>query len=174
VATSAADGTQQAIATVTVPQASSLTYVDPASSGWRLVKNAASTDAHLVLDLVGPSGQTGKGVALTLSTDPNVATWTQVNGGDAERVANLAFAPGTGDALVKGTAKSGVLTAGVYEKTGAAVDVGGAVASVALDPTAAVLVSGASIPVSVVKAAALDGSGSLAPISVAVGTLKAH
>jgi hypothetical protein len=174
VVTSASDAAQSATATVTVPVAQALTYEDPASTGWRLVKNAASTQAHLVLDLVGPAGTTGKGVALTLNTNPGLAGWAKVAPADTELIANLAFPVGTAPALLKGVSKNGTLVSGVFQKGGAAVDVSVPVASVALDFAGASSVSGTAVPVSVVKAEALDASGVLAPISVAVGTIKAH
>lgn len=174
VVTSSADATQSATATVDVPLAQGLTYQDPASTGWRLVKNAASTNSHLVLDLVGPSGTTGKGVALTLNTNPGVVSWAKVDPADAELVSNLAFPVGAAPALVKGVSKNGTLVTGVFQKGGAAVDVSVPVASVALDAAGAAPVSGTVVPVSVVKAEALDASGALTPISVAVGTVKAH
>jgi len=174
IATSTADSTQTATATVTVPAAQGLTYADPSSTGWRLMKNAASTDSHLVLDLVGPAATTGKGVALTLNTNPGLANWAKVAPADTELISNLAYSVSTAPSLLKGVAKNGTLITGVFQKTGAAVDESVPVVSIALDYAAAAQVSGAVVPVSVVKAEALDATGALAPISVAVGTIKAH
>ena len=55
------------------PVAKGLAYRDPAGSGWRLVKGAASTPQLLVLELLAPAGGAGRGVALTLRADPRTS-----------------------------------------------------------------------------------------------------
>jgi hypothetical protein len=175
IATSAADGTKTAMATVTVPATQGLVYVDPTGSGWRLVKNAAlSTAFHLVLDLKGPAGESGRGVSLTLEAGSDNVAWAKVNGADAELVANHAYQLGAAPQLLKGSASGGTLSAGVFQKQGAAVAVSDAVVSVALDLSAKAILTakpGVAIPLSVVKAKALPATGSLTGIEVAVGSL---
>ena len=60
-----------------------LSYADPTSSGWRLVKDAASTPTRLVLDLVGPAGTQTRGVGFNLKRGMGLAFTTFPNGGYA-------------------------------------------------------------------------------------------
>ena len=61
----------------------SLGYTDPTGSGWRLVKDAASTPTRLVLDLVGPAGTQTRGVGFNLKRGMGLAFATFANGGYA-------------------------------------------------------------------------------------------
>lgn len=60
-----------------------LSYTDPTSSGWRLVKDASSTPTRLVLDLVGPAGTQTRGVGFNLKRGAGLAFATFANGGYA-------------------------------------------------------------------------------------------
>jgi hypothetical protein len=71
-----------------------LSYTDPTSSGWRLVKDAASTPTRLVLDLVGPAGTQTRGVGFNLKRGMGLAFTTFANGG---------YAADTGVFQLKGT-----------------------------------------------------------------------
>jgi hypothetical protein len=61
----------------------SMNYVDPASTGWRLVKDASSTPTRLVLDLVGPDGTQTRGVGFNLKRGMGLAFGKFDNGGYA-------------------------------------------------------------------------------------------
>ncbi len=71
-----------------------LAYVDPTSSGWRLVKDASSTDTRLVLNLVGPAGTQTRGVGFNLKRGLGLAFAAFPNG---------AWAHDTGVYQLKGT-----------------------------------------------------------------------
>jgi hypothetical protein len=175
VATSLADASKKATATVTVPVTTGTAdYQDPAGTGWRLVKNAEqSTGNRLVLDLVGPQGQSGRGVDLTLALDATQATWAPATeDATAGFVANKAFTLGSAPHLLKGTVKGGTLSVGAYQKGAPAQEYTGALISVALTVnTSDTTPAGTVIPLSVVKAHALPATGALQAIDVAVGKL---
>ena len=72
----------------------SMTYTDPTGTGWRLVRDAASTPTRLVLDLVGPEGTQTRGVGFNLKRGMGLAFGKFDNGG---------YARDTGVFQLKGT-----------------------------------------------------------------------
>ncbi|MCP3166621.1 hypothetical protein [Myxococcus qinghaiensis] len=169
--TSVADASKTDSAVITVPVASTVAYVDPTGTGWRLVRNASQSSGNtLVLDLVGPTGQSGRGADLTLGLDAATASWSTVDG--SEYVANRGYALGDAPHLLKSGVKGRTLSVGVYQKGAPAHEYDGALLSVALAVEAlAETPAGTVVPLSVLKAHALPASGSLQAINVAVGTI---
>ncbi|RKH84082.1 hypothetical protein D7Y21_25380 [Corallococcus sp. AB045] len=170
-ATSVANPSQKDSAVITVPVAGTVKYVDPTGTGWRLVRNASLSSGNtLVLDLVGPTGQSGRGADLTLGLDADTASWSTVDG--SEYVANAGYDLGTAPQLLKSAVKGGMLSVGVYQKGAPAHAYNGALLSVALTVKAtAEMPAGTVVPLTVLKAHALPASGSLQTINVAVGTI---
>ncbi|GMT96846.1 hypothetical protein KH5H1_09650 [Corallococcus caeni] len=170
-ATSVADASKKDSAVITVPVAGTVKYVDPTGTGWRLVRNATlSTGNTLVLDLVGPAGQSGRGADLTLGLDAATASWSTVDG--SEYVANGGYDLGAAPRLLKSAVKGSTLSVGVYQKGAPAHAYNGALLSVALTVNAtAQTPAGSVVPLNVLKAHALPASGSLQVINVAVGTI---
>ncbi|MFB1481277.1 hypothetical protein [Corallococcus sp. RDP092CA] len=170
-ATSVADVSRKDSAVITVPVAGSVKYVDPTGTGWRLVRNdSLSSGNTLVLDLVGPTGQSGRGADLTLGLDAATASWSTVDG--SEYVANRGYDLGAAPQLLKSGVKGSTLRVGVYQKGAPAHAYNGALLSVALTVNAsAETPAGTVVPLSVLKAHALPASGSLQTINVAVGTI---
>ncbi|HET8714944.1 MAG TPA: hypothetical protein VFM16_03895 [Holophagaceae bacterium] len=72
--------------------ATSLSYTDPTSGAFRLVKDPASSGGTLVLDLVCTSGTPLSGVSFSFTADPAKATWTSPVTG-AGSALNLGSAP---------------------------------------------------------------------------------
>lgn len=113
------------------PAATGLAYTDPAGTGWRLVKDASSTAARLVLNLVGPAGEKGRGVAFNLRSDGAVkfakfANGTYINDLGVFQLGNkhgaLSVVDGTPvakdvGAIVGGVKEGGrVLSVGAFQK----------------------------------------------------------
>lgn len=171
-ATSVADATKSDSAVITVPVAGSVRYVDPAGTGWRLVRNAGLSSGNtLVLDLMGPTGDSGRGADLTLALDPATASWSTLDG--TEYVANGGYELGAAPQLFKSGVKGSTLSLGVYQKGTPAHAYDGALLSVALTVNAtAQTPAGTAVPLTVLKAHALPASGSLQAIDVAVGTIS--
>ena len=71
-----------------------LSYTDPTSSGWRLVKDASSTDTRIVLNLVGPASTQTRGVGFNLKKGMGLSFSTFDGGG---------YAHDTGVFQLKGT-----------------------------------------------------------------------
>ncbi|NBD08439.1 MULTISPECIES: hypothetical protein [Corallococcus] len=170
-ATSVADASKKDSAVITVPVAGTVNYVDPVGTGWRLVRNATLSSGNtLVLDLVGPTGQSGRGADLKLGLDAATASWATVDG--SEFVANRGYELGAAPQLLKSAVKGSTLSVGVYQKGAPARAYDGALLSVALSvQTSAQTPAGSVVPLNVLKAHALPASGSLQAITVAVGTI---
>ena len=113
----------------TVAAPTSLSYTDPTSSGWRLVKDSSSTPTRLVLDLVGPAGTQTRGVGFNLKRGMGLAFATFTNGGYAFdtgvfqlKGTNANFESYAGTAadpvlFVSAPLKSGdVLSTGIFQK----------------------------------------------------------
>lgn len=60
------------------PQA--LSYQDPSSSGWRLVRDSSSTATRIVLNLIGPAGVSSRGVGFNLQRGTSLAFGTFASG----------------------------------------------------------------------------------------------
>jgi len=95
-------------------RATRIAYAPPASGSYQLLLNAEkSTSTHLVLNLLGPTGTAGRGVAFHLVAEPGQLKWSKVDNGDAEFARSPAFetAPGT---ILRARAASGDLQVGAF------------------------------------------------------------
>lgn len=153
--------------------ATSISYTNPSptSSQWSMVKDAASTSTHLILNLVPPAdAASGFGVGFTVNA-PSGLSWSKVSGGDAQLLHNrAAYTLGTGTQLMKSVSKNGDLIAGIYQKgltTTPVLHSAGAVASVALDLSGA---TPGTATLTVKASQELQASG-MQTITIAVGTI---
>jgi len=177
VATSVADTSKSATATVTVTSniAVALGYTNPTTGTYRLMKNdTLSTATHLVFDVEGFSAPSGAGIAFTFTVDTTRATWSKVTGGDVEFVANGAVLTlGADPKALKGKVATATLTGVVGQKgTGASLTLNGALARVAVD-----LVTGAPIGTAALtapKAQILEANGTITDVTITMGTLTAN
>jgi hypothetical protein len=145
--------------------ADTLTYTDPVSTDFRLVKNSSSTASNLVLDLVGPTG-TGKGVAFIFNADQTKVTWGSIS--------NVAFNLGSGTQALVAKTSGNVLQAGAFQKPPtAAVSLAQPLMRFNLALKSGIPVN-TSVSISVSGGNQLPGTGGPANISVAVGTLVAN
>ena len=158
---SAGPGAQQ------TPASSGLVYKDPAGPGWNLVKDPASTDTHLILNLVGPAGTKGRGVGFNLQSNGTV-TFAKLSAAGYIRdtgvfklqsvAANYPVEPVL---LAGGVKKNGtLLTAGIFQKDRyqPSQPLGKPVCQIALDfdPVAtAALAPGTAVPLAITKAKAI-------------------
>jgi len=165
------------------PTATSLAYTDPATGTgtYRLVKNASSSGAHLILDLLGPSSGTAMGASITLSADTSQVTWVDIPAGGTTTALmknGTQFNLGSGLPIQKAKATGNVLQATVAQKNPTpAAALNGTLFQVALDLKPGLgLTPGTAITLSAdgAKCQVLDGAGSIFPITVTVGTLSAH
>lgn len=158
--------------------ATTLTYTDPTSGTYRLMKNAGlSTAGHLVLDLVGPAATNGRGVAFTLTADTGKVTWAKVQAADAALAQNVAFSLGGSPQIFKVNVASGTLQAGMFQKGSgvAAVSLNTTLARVALDLNGGVT-KGATVTLTApaAKSNILPETGAPQAITVTPGTLVAN
>jgi hypothetical protein len=94
--------------------ATRIVYAPPTSGAYQLLLNAdKSTDTHLVLDLLGPAGTAGRGVAFHLAAEPGQLKWSKVVSGDTEFAQSAAFGLSAGSVL-KAKATSGDLQVGAF------------------------------------------------------------
>jgi hypothetical protein len=161
--------------------ATGLAYTDPTSGTYRLVKNAASSGSHLVLDLMGPGSGTAMGTSITLSADTTRVTWVDVppGGTTATLMKNgTQFNLGSGLPIQNAKATGNVLQATVAQKNPTpAAALSGTLLQVALDLKPGLgLPPGTTLTLSAdgSKCQVLDGTGVISPITVAVGTLTAQ
>jgi len=161
------------------PTATGLAYTDPTSGSYKLVKNTASSGAHLVLDLVGPATGTAMGVSVTLTGDAKT-TWVDIPAGGTTAVLlqnGSQFNLGTGTPIQKAKATGNVLQATVAQKAPTAeASLNGVLLRVALDLKANQgLAQGTALTLTAynAKSQVLAG-GALTPIAISVGTLKAQ
>lgn len=152
--------------------ATGLAYTDPAGTSWRLVKDNSSTPTRLVLNLVGPTGQKGRGVGFNLRSDGTVkfakfASGSYINDLGVFQLTNKHGAtsvvygtPATKDvgALVGGVKEDGrVLSVGAFQKDrrwpAQALDRPLYQVAITIDPAqAASFTSGTAIPLTFLKA----------------------
>lgn len=153
------------------PLATGLSYTDPTTTGWRLVKDETSTPTRLVLNLMGPSGLKTRGAGFNLQGPATVhfgtfsETAMPVRAGHVYELLNIdPRDPWTGEPipndpqeplLLAGGVKPGnLLTAGIFQKDrrATAKDSGAVLLQIALefDPTAK-LGQGDALPLAITK-----------------------
>lgn len=150
-------------------------YTSPTASGWRLVKNTdLSTGKHLVLDLVGPTGGSGLGVALNLDLGQSAAkaAWAPVSSSDTALVKNVGYDLGAGSHAFKATVSGGVLMLGVFSKGLSAPPVryNAPLLQVALDLKDG-LKAGDTVNIATTRADELSADG-VRPIALAIGSIQ--
>jgi hypothetical protein len=175
--------------------AKSLSYTDPAGTGWRLLKDASSTPTRVVLNLVGPSGLMTRGAGFNLAAPAGIrfGTFPSANPvpdlGAADfpirdtGVYELKNTDTTGDplepVLLAGGVKAGnLLTVGIFQKDrrASAKDSGVPLCQIALelDPSGH-LSAGSDVTLSIVKAKYIAediGAFSITPTAEMVAKAK--
>lgn len=154
--------------------ADTLVYTDPQGTGFRLVRNAAlSTPTRLVLEVAGPAGQSGRGLAFLLGADAAKVTWVAPPGGTG-LVQNLAFDLGTGvPALVGKDKGGGVLQGAAFQKAGSP-SFGQPLVRVCLELKSGAVPVNAAVPLAFTSGNTLGGAGAVSPLALAVGGLVAQ
>jgi hypothetical protein len=176
--------------------ASRLDYTDPPASGWRLVRNSASTDTRLVLDLVGPADAATRGVGFNLQAPAAIHYGLFPNGLPINDTGFYVLTSATPPpppeplAIVGGVLEGHLLSVGIYQKDRAQPAKSGTspVCQIALEvDLAAGLHAGDAIPLSIPKSKVIpadigtssDDQWTLAhklkmtDVAIAVGALQA-
>ncbi len=170
--TLACGGGHPATPVATPTPAVGLVYADPAGSGWRLVKDPASTPTRLLLNLVGPSGLKTRGAGFNLQLPASVKAGNFTESGfpikdlgvyelfNSDPFPHDGSVPPGSDPLEPrlfgGGLKTGnLLTVGIFQKDRrlAAKDSGAALCQIALEfDAAANLSAGDTLPLAITKA----------------------
>ncbi len=146
--------------------ATSLVYSDPASSGWRLVKDSSSSARRLVLNLVGPTGERSRGVGFNLKAGQAVSFGLFSNGWHANdlgvfqllnyhRRAEFPADDPEPVFFAAGVKPGNLLTVGIFQKDRLidAKAVSSPLVQIALElPTGSSLAAGDTVPISITKA----------------------
>lgn len=149
------------------PASTGLAYENPKAGDWTLVKNAASTDTHLILDLVGPATGKFRGVGFNLLSDGTV-TYARMGSagyirdtGVFKLQSTYANYPVEPVLLAGGLKQDGkLLTVGIFQKDRywPSVAVNKPVCQIAMDFDAtktAALAPGTAVPLTITKAKAI-------------------
>jgi hypothetical protein len=155
-----------------------LTYTDPSSGAYRLVRNPGkSSGTHLVFDVVyaGTGSLNARGVGFYLNVDASKATWARVDAVDTDLVQKGVIDPGPTNPLLKAKVSGGELQAGIYQKgsSQAAVTLtaNSALARVALDIRPGITTGAISLSAPANRAVLLPESADPTAIVLSVGTL---
>jgi hypothetical protein len=193
-------GSSSAPAPAPVP-ASKLAYIDPSPSAsqWSLVKDATSTDTHLVLNLVGPSNGTKyRSVGLALQANPALVKFAQFKDANGNPIGyyqdggifldrNMAGTADVPATLQAGGVSNHNLMVGIFQKTddevwgsglgATAKDCSDILLQVVIDFDASLKAMPGQAPITVVKAKAIPEhvdtllNRKTVDINLAVGTL---
>lgn len=149
--------------------ATSLTYTNPTTGTYQLVKDPASSGGTLVLDLVGPSGASISGVSFSASADTSKVAWsTPIQNGNTF---TLGSAPQALATKVSGTELQGAVS---QKGTGSPVALTGTSVLAKVTLTLKANVTTGPITLSDTgKGAYLDGTG-VHNTAVTMGTLSAQ
>ena len=128
---------------------------------------------RLVLEVAGPTGQSGRGLAFLLSADPAKVSWATPPGGSG-LVQSLAFDPGTGvPALVGKDKGGGVLQGAAFQKSGSP-SFGQPLVRVCLELKSGSVPVNAAVPLAFTSGNTLSSAGTVSTLSLAVGGLAAQ
>jgi hypothetical protein len=154
--------------------ATTLSYTDPGGAGFRWLRNSSlSTAGKLVLDLTGPTGQSGQGVAFILSTDATKVAWAAPPSAQG-LVENLVFNLGTTTPVLVGKdAGQGTLQGAIFQKSGTQ-SFGQPLARVCLQLKAGTVAVNAPVAITFVSGNTLAPGGTATGFTAGVGTCVAQ